>query len=256
MKKYFNKYLALSLCSVMLLSLAACKNKTEAVISDGEEITEAQAEYPTLEKSNAKKFGYEDLVVGKVTYLMTEDQVKNILGAPKDSAENNNQKVYFYNEMAITFEKLNSKNELDSSGGYKVTQVATSGDQTFSRGLKVGDKFDDILKVYYRDSNYQNHYYKSDDETHIFGKFLYGEFTVAELDKVNVKDEINYGLVDFNGFKNVETASSYMVELTHFDKDYIGDKASVYDDFASIIFEIDSKGLITNISWSYFPVEK
>lgn len=239
------------------MALGACGKRTEAVITDGEDITDASTEYPTLEESHEDIFTYKDLKIGNITYLMTEDQVKSILGKPSEETENNNEKIYSYNEMSIGFEKLDDNNRADSNGTYKVTQAASiKNNDKFSRSLNVGDSVEDILKVYYRDKDYQNHLYMSDDKTLTYGKFLYGQFTMAELDKVNTKDAIAYGLVNYNGYSSLETAESYNIEFTYFDGKYKGDKATVDDDFATIDFEMDNNGKITAISWFYYPEQK
>lgn len=46
---------------------------------------------------------------------------------------------------------------------------------------------DSILSVYYRDTNYKNNYCKTPDKTAVLGKYLYGDFTIDDLDKVNTK---------------------------------------------------------------------
>ena len=77
-----------SIGAVVLLAagMAACGKKTEAVITtDGEEFSEPEKEYPTVAQSRAKKFSYNDLTVGKLEYLMTEDEVIKILGEPVTS---------------------------------------------------------------------------------------------------------------------------------------------------------------------------
>ena len=64
------------------------------------------------------------------------------------------------------------KNE---NGTYKLTAAASVSDKdVFSRGLKVGMSVDSILSVYYRDKDYKNNYYTSDDSTAVLGKYLYG----------------------------------------------------------------------------------
>ena len=68
---------------------SGCGNRTEAVITDGEDITTVSAEYPTLEESHADIFTYKDLKIGNISYLMTESQVIAILGKPKEETENN-----------------------------------------------------------------------------------------------------------------------------------------------------------------------
>ena len=59
------------------------------------------------------------------------------------------------------------KNE---NGTYKLTAAASVSDKdVFSRGLKVGMSVDSILSVYYRDKDYKNNYYTSDDSTAVLG---------------------------------------------------------------------------------------
>ena len=156
--------------------------------------------------------------------------------------------------MTIGFEKLDDNNRPSGSGVYKVTQAASIGsDDKFSRNMRVGQSADDILKMYYRDADYQNHLYMSEDKTLTYGKLLYGDFTIAELDKVNTKETVAYGLVNYNGYSNLETADSYNIEFTYVDGKYKGDRATVDDDFATLNFEIDNNGKITAISWFYYP---
>ena len=211
---------------------SGCGNRTEAVITDGEDITTVSAEYPTLEESHADIFTYKDLKIGNISYLMTESQVIEILGKPKEETENDGEKIYSYNEMSIGFEKLDDNNRPSGSGVYKVTQAASIGsDDKFSRNMRVGQSADDIT----------------------YGKLLYGDFTIAELDKVNTKETVAYGLVNYNGYSNLETADSYNIEFTYVDGKYKGDRATVDDDFATLNFEIDNNGKITAISWGYYP---
>lgn len=48
--------------------------------------------------------------------------------------------------------------------------------------MKVGDSVDDIIKSYYRDQNYQNHLYVSEDKT-----LTYGKFCMENLPQMNWK---------------------------------------------------------------------
>ncbi len=251
------KYGVLAALCFTVVTLGACGKRTEAVITDGEDITDTSVEYPTLEESHEDIFTYNDLKVGNVTYLMTEAQVKSILGKPTEETENNNEKIYSYNELSIGFEKLDDDNREDANGTYKVTRAASiKTNDIFSRNMKVGDSVDDIIKSYYRDQNYQNHLYVSEDKTLTYGKFLYGEFTTNELEKINTKDPIAYGLINYNGYNSIEIAESYNVEFTYFDGKYKGSQATIDDDFATLNFEIDNNGKITGISWFYYPEQK
>ena len=125
----------------------------------------------------------------------------------------------------------------------------------FARGLKVGMSADSILRVYYRDTDYRNNYCMTSDKTAVLGNYLYGSFTMDDLDKINTKDAISYGLINYNGYDSLEDAENYIIELTYFSPDYKSGTATVDDDFAQIAFDIDNNGTITAIRWYYYPEE-
>lgn len=241
---------------MMTISAAGCSKRTEAVItSDGEDITEAVKQYETLSASTAKKFSYDDLKVGNVSYLMKESQVKAQLGEPALIHENTEtdktemdlrEKVYSYNDMTLVFTELN--------GEYLLTAAAAAGDsEVFSRGLSVGDTFEDILNKYYRDEDCLNKFYFSDDKTTVLGKYLYGSYTIDSLENARAKNDIEYALINFNGYTSQESAESYIVEFTYFKAPYKNEYATVNDAFAQIYFDIDSNDKITSIRWYYYP---
>lgn len=243
------------------VGMSACTKKTEAVITtEGEEFSETEKEYQTVEQSNEKKFSYSDLTVDGVEYLMTEDEVKKLLGEPVTSYNANEkstaaatellkEKIYSYNELTLIFSEVNGK--------YLLTAAASVGaEDTFSRGIRVGDSVDRILDKYYRDSDYLNNNYYSDDKTVVMGKMLYGSFTLDALENVKVKDKIEYGVINYNGAASLETAESYIVEFTYFEPPYKDSTAKITDDFAQIAFDIDDKGIVTAIRWYYYPEEE
>ena len=93
------------------------------------------------------------------------------------------------------------------------------------------------------------------DKTAVLGNYLYGSFTMDDLDKINTKDAISYGLINYNGYDSLEDAENYIIELTYFSPDYKSGTATVDDDFAQIAFDIDNNGMITAIRWYYYPEE-
>lgn len=249
-----------TVCTILAIltamSFVGCGKRVEAVITtDGEDITEAVKQYETLSVSTADKFSYDDLKVGKVTYMMKESQVISMLGQPSLIHENKEtdktdmdlkEKIYSYNDLTLVFTEIN--------GEYLLTAAAGVGDsEVFSRGLSVGNTFDDILKKYYRDQDCFNSYYFSDDKTTILGKFLYGNYTIDSLENVKIKTDIQYGLINFNGYASQETADSYIVEFTYFKAPYKEGYATVKDAFAQLDFDIDNSGKITSIRWYYYP---
>ena len=218
----------------IMAGTTACGNRTEAVITDDNEDITSYKEYATVEESKASKFQYTDLTINSLKYMMTEAAVKNIYGTPVSEYESTEkdtnaeaeylEKVCSYNDLTLIFVKFTDdgrtagKNE---NGTYKLTAAASVSDKdVFSRGLKVGMSVDSILSVYYRDQDYKNNYYTSDDSTAVLGKYLYGSFTLDELDKVNTKDAIAYGLINFNGYDSDETADNYIIDFTYFAPDY------------------------------------
>lgn len=257
-KKRWIRLISIAAFAAVLTGTAGCGRKTEAVITpDGEDITEPVTEYETLSVSTAKTFSYDDLKVGKVEYLMTEEQVKAVLGNPitmYDSTEKASaageivERVYSYNELTLIFSEM--------GGQYLLTAAASVGDKDiFSRGLKVGDSVQDILAVYYRDANCYNNTYYSADKTTKLGKYLYGSYTMESLDTIKTAEKVEYGIINFNGYASMETAASYIIEMTYFEPPYKNTTASLSDDFAQIAFDIDDQGKITAIRWYYYPEE-
>jgi hypothetical protein len=256
MRRRAFKYVSVFIIVLSVIIIAGCGKKTEAVITtDSEDQTEAQKEYETLAVSTAKKFSYNDLTVNSLKYLMTEQQVKSVMGEPVtvyDSSEKNvsesvlAERVYSYNDLTLIFSKIDDS--------YLLTAAASVSDKdAFARGIKVGDNIDKILSVYYRDTDCMNRMYYSDDKTAALGKFLYGNFTMDSLETVKTSDKVEYGLINFNGYSSMESAESYIVEMTYFEPPYKNSIASVDDDFAQIAFDVDNNGIITAIRWYYYP---
>ncbi len=247
---------SVALLSVFAVSLIGCGAKKEAVItSDGEDITESQKQYETFAKSSAQKFSYKDLTVNQVAYMMTEQEVKNKLGEPVSTysnTEKNNanniilEKVYSYNDLTLIFSQI--------KGEYRLTAAASVSDQdNFARGMKVGDSVDKIYQQYYREQDALNREVYSEDKSAKLGKLLYGDFTIDSLENVKAKNNIEYGMIQYNGNDSYETATSYMVEFTYFEPPYKGEYATIDDDFAQLSFDVDNKGKITAIRWYYYP---
>lgn len=259
MKKRLKHIAVTGVMVLLAVGLVSCGKKAEAVITtEGEEITQPQKEYETLEPSQEKKFSYSDLTVGKIKYLMTEQEVISELGEPVTSYNANEkntaeevikEKVYSYNELTLIFSEI--------KGQYVLTAAASVGENdVFSRKIKVGDSVDEILEKYYRDADCMNNTYYSEDKTTVIGKMLYGNFTMEALEKVKTKESVEYGLINFNGYPSLEGAESYIVEFTYFEPPYKDSVASISDDFAQIAFDIDSEGVITAIRWYYYPEEE
>lgn len=242
----------------LMLGVCGCGNKKEAVITgDGEDITIAEQQYETLSPSVAKVFSNSDLTASGVEYLASEEQVKSKLGSPKeitDIKDNDNsgsvsvERVYKYDERTLTFTLIN--------GEYKLTAFESrNSSDTFSRGLNVGDTFDDLIKVYYRDMNCMNNTFYSADKSAALGKFLYGNYTMDNFEAVKPSENVEYGIINYNGYDSLESAESYIVEMFSFTTPYKTGVATTSDDFAAITVEFDKDNKITSINWYYYPEE-
>jgi len=257
-RKLIVQKLLLVACICILLLSFGCGRQAEAVIEgSGEDITQSEKDYEVLSTSHADKFSLEDLTVGQLKYFMTEEEVVNILGEPleiDDLSEKNKElgmpeeKNYHYEGRVLTFSCIEQEYVLTSFSSERT-------DDIFARNLSVGNTLDDILNGYYRDENCMNNPYMSLDRTIIYGKFLYGSFTMESFENIKYKNKVQYGIIDFNGSKDWESADNYLVAFTYFEPPYMSETVSVYDDYAQILFEMDGADQITSISWRYYPEE-
>ncbi len=257
MKSFLQKILLVAVIGILIVS-AGCGRDVEVVIDgDTQDITEPGKAYEKLSTSTASKFSFDDLIVGELKYFMIESEVQDILGEPleiEDLSDKNKEigipeeKVYHYNGRTLTFSNIDDV--------YVLTAFSSErSDDIFARDLIVGDTLDDILNGYYRDEDCMNNPYMSSDRTIIYGKFLYGSFSMDSFDSIKYKSKVQYGIINFNGNKDLESAPNYMVEFTYFEPPYIEETVSVYDDYAQILFEMDNSNKITSISWRYYPEE-
>lgn len=269
----FNLIVVMMLFSCML---TGCKKDTE-VVSDI--VEEESSTYETMAESTADRFTYDDLVVDNVKMGMTEDQVKDLLGEPaniydskevladkeKQSATQSDtaasqgettedsdildEMVYAYNDLTLIF--------MPVDGTYQLCAAASVGDNNkFSRGIKVGDSKDKIFDLFYRDANCLNNNVMTEDNETIIGKYLYGDYTIENLESKKVKDKVEYGIIDYNGNSTYQDGNSYIIEFTYFEPPYQSSYASVNDDFAQMAFDIDEQGMISGIRWYYYPEVK
>lgn len=269
----FNLIVVMMLFSCML---TGCKKDAE-VVSDI--VEEESSTYETMAESTADRFTYDDLVVDNVKMGMTEDQVKDLLGEPaniydskevladkeKQSATQSDtaasqgettedsdildEMVYAYNDLTLIF--------MPVDGTYQLCAAASVGDNNkFSRGIKVGDSKDKIFDLFYRDANCLNNNVMTEDNETIIGKYLYGDYTIENLESKKVKDKVEYGIIDYNGNSTYQDGNSYIIEFTYFEPPYQSSYASVNDDFAQMAFDIDEQGMISGIRWYYYPEVK
>lgn len=269
---------------ICISSLTACSKEA---INTSDIIPLESQTYETLSESTATKFSYDDLIVNGAKLGMTEQEVIDILGEPVNiyssieakSKENNvtdsstkadnskstskeegstkstegttggtdliPEKIYSYNDLTLVFTIVGDT--------YELSAAASVGDKdVFARGIKIGDSKDKILEMFYRDADCLNNNYMTDDNDTIIGKYLYGDFTLDTLESKNIQDKAEYGLINYNGNFTFEK-SNYIMEFTYFEPPYIGQAATLNDDFAQLMFDIDENGLISGIRWYYYP---
>lgn len=242
----FIKLRGLAMCTVLVgcLLITGCGEDKKGEIVDIQIPSET---YAALNKSEAKRFSMDDLMVGSVKALENEDRVVSSLGKPitERASEDGSEKTLFYDQMTITLTKLNSE--------YVLTGIrVTGGDWKVARELKVGGTKEDIFKYFYRDEQCLNNNLMSQDNETIIGKFLYGDYTLENLEKYSGKGNVEYGIINYNGYADMETAKSLNFEYVFMDSSFIGKKPSQNDDFAQLNVELNDKGIITEISWYYY----
>jgi hypothetical protein len=247
-KKRLRRAAVLSGLVIFTAAMTACSEDADPdrnIIID-----EPSNDYETVSASSSEKFSMEDLVVNNLYMGMTEAQVKKAFGEPADYYDSKNQdieeRVYSYNELTLIF--------MPVGGEYKLCAAASvSETDVFARGIKIGDSKDKIFELFYRDENFMNQNLMTPDNGTIIGKYLYGSFTVENLETIHIKDKIEYGIINYNGYESLETAQSYIIEFAYFEPPYIETEASYKDDYAQIAFDIDEEGLISGIRWYYYP---
>ena len=79
--------------------------------------------------------------------------------------------------------------------------------------------------------------------------------SVDDLENVKTASNVEYGVINFNGYASLEEAETYIVEMTYFEAPYKTGTASISDDFAQLAFDIDKSGKVTSIRWYYYPEE-
>lgn len=203
--------------------------------------------YAALEKSEAEHFNKNDLSVNGVSVMASEEDVTAAFGEPmaQRTSEDGTQKTFFYDQMTLTL--------IRSQAGYVLEGVRVTGSEwQLARGLKVGSSREDVLGSFYRDEECLNNNLMSQDNETIIGKFLYGEYTLDTLEEYKGKGDVEFGIINYNGYDSMESAQDLTYEYVFMEAPFIGEKPSANDDFAQLNIEVDKNGTITEISWYYY----
>ena len=124
--------------------------------------------------------------------------------------------------------------------------------RVFSRNTAVGMNADTVRDLFYRDENCLNANVMSEDNATILGKFLYGDRTFDRLEENKIKNEIEYGIINYNGNNELEDGGS-ILEYMSLKPPYKGEFASYNDDYSQIMYYTDSDNKVIRICWYYYP---
>lgn len=246
--KKIKRAVALGLSLTLMASMAACSSKSKemVLVQDSEDKAPIEVEHvdDVIEKNTSAKFGPGDMIIDSIKYKASEDEVKAAFGDPDAIDEKEGAKTYFYTDLTFFFENIDGKSVLTAL-------TSSSEDHTFARGIKIGDSFDKVLETFYHDDDPYNKNYLSEDNTELLGKFLYGDYTLAELEKIKPAGKVEYGLLNVNGDNLIEYTNNYVFEYTYMDVPYKKGYATDEDDFCQLYIEVDG-GTVKYISWDYF----
>lgn len=245
------KVVAVLSAALALMLLASCGNKEKQ--DENGYIEEESKQYEQLPKSDAAKFSDVDLTFDKAKMGMTPDEVKNILGEPDEdkttAAEANPERVFVYNGQS-------GKSTLlfwNVGGSMKLCGVeCTDSARSVARNTSVGMSMDTVRDLFYRDENALNANIMSEDNATILGKFLYGDKTIDKLEDRKIKEKIEYGIINYNGTKTLESGGS-ILEYMYFVPPFKGEYASYNDDYSQLMYYTDSSHKIVKICWYYYP---
>ena len=234
--KTLRKYTAATAICIAAVSFAACSSgaggSTDAADTDGY-IEEESSTYAQLPESSQSRFSAEDMVFGRAVMGMTPEEVVAAVGAPDDdktpAAESTPERVFTYNGADGTKSTLIF---WSVDGSMKLCGVeSTDPAKTFARGTHAGMSAQDVRDKFYRDANCLNANVMSDD---------------------NVKDSIEYGMINYNGNGDMESGGS-IIEYLSFQPPYKGEFASYSDDYSQLMYYTNASGNVTGICWYYYP---
>ena len=205
------------------------------------------------------KFSYNDLIVEKLRYGMTEEQVKDIMGEPDSIQDSNNDGdlygdsvSYLYDDLQLAF--------YEHDGNMVLSLAATeSSKYTFAKGLKVGDSKEKVISSFYRESTDEDELrgiysiYSSDEP---FGKYLYGHGLDDVIDGVKESGDVEYAYINYYNYDASRSDTTYMIEYNYAQPPYTSEYASNVDEMGTLVFDMDSSDVVTGIRWYYYPEVK
>lgn len=245
----------LAVCGVLLLSSGCAKDTPRQIGEDsGGYVEEELSTYAGLPESSEKRFSYDDLVVSGISMGASVEDLTKLLGnADSDESTQGGQEeehTYIYNgadgkKTKFIFMRIDGQ----------LTLCGVESDDTarvFTRGLKVGESKDKVRDTFYRDADSLNHNLMSDDNATVLGKFLYGTTTIDRLEEKQVKETLEYAIINYNGRDAMED-EGVILEYFSMPAPFLGETAGYNDDYAQIFFYVGADNTIQKICWYYYP---
>lgn len=204
------------------------------------------------------KFSNEDLIVNNLKFGMTEDDVKNIMGAPNRIENGEDLDIYgesisyFYKDLQLLFYNHDGKMVLSCA-------ATESPEYTFARGLKVGDSKEKVISSFNRETENESemrNIYSVFDKSNSFGKYLYGHGIEDVADGVKESGIVQYAFINYYNYDSSRPDATYMIEYRYFEPPYASGYATAGDPSCSLVFDVDSNDNVTCIRWYYLPEMK
>ena len=132
------------------------------------------------------------------------------------------------------------------------TFIVTNSDTNFSfNGIKIGDSKEKVLDSFYSESENKD---VLDKDGVIQGKFIYGSYTVDNLEDIKTKDKVEYAYIG-NENTALEGYYDYAICFVYMEPPYVNSYATKYDNIARIEIGIKDEVVATFAS-QVLPLRK
>jgi len=182
-------------------------------------------------KNEKMKFGKDDVVIEGIRLGMTQEEVINILGTPKNITEAEPFFAYgecidyTYKDMWVSFYDINEGGNLTLGD-----VVINSPSIELANGLKVGVTADDVLSTYYNDGKE-----RSLGQDKKWGTLLYGDYLWTYENSYKLPEKYEQTAF-YNERENIISYDYYIPK-----EDYVEE--------IRLVFFLDESNTVTRIRW-------
>lgn len=221
-KKLKNKLLDNKLIQVFLCFLIAIFIYIIIILING------YKEYININLKNNTNpiFTISDISVSNLRYGDIESTAKTIFGNPNkiESFKDKDRyyKTYYYDGLKLTFKKHNNSYSF-------MKAIVTSEDYLISRGIRVGDKINDVMNKFFVEN--------------VSGDYMYGNYKEKDIDGKTTKDNIYFA-------RRTKNLVYYIYSNSPYDNEFV----SLKDDIAQLTIKY-SFGKVKKIELMYGPLE-